>query len=84
MKAWCVHDGWPEEGCLLVFAPTRNRARQLFISDHPLIGDFQYRDTVATRASKWDDLFDDERVVCDNSELPKGTPDLFWCDEEEA
>jgi len=84
MKAWCVHDGWPEEGCLLVYAETRNRARHLFVVHHPLIGDFEYRHTVATRAPKWDGLFKDERVLCDNSELPEGTPAVFWCDEAEA
>lgn len=84
MKAWCVHDGWPEEGVLLIYAETRNRARYLFVTLHPLIGDFRYSDTIATRAKKWDDLFNDERVVCDNSELPEGTPEVFWCDEAEA
>ena len=85
MKAWHVHDGYPEEGSLLVFAETRNKARWAGVWGHPLnAGDMEYKDMIATRVPKYDNLFNDERVCCDNSDLPEGTPDLFWCDEEEA
>lgn len=83
MKAWCVHDGWPEEGSLLVFAETRNKARYRGAEGHPLM-DMDYRDMCAIRAPKFDDLFDRPCVISDNSELPEGTPELFWSDEDDA
>ena len=81
MKAWHVHDGYPEEGSLLIYAETRNKARHMFITDHPLIGDFEYRLTIAKRVPEWDDLFDKPTTICSDSELPKGSPQ-FWEDED--
>lgn len=83
MKAWHAMDTAIDgEAHLLVFAPTRNRARQLAFQN----GTWEFEAYVyvrAIRAPQWDDIVSDERVINANDELPKGA-EPFYTDEEYA
>jgi hypothetical protein len=81
MKAWHAMDTAIDgEAHLLVFAPTRNRARQLAFEN----GTWEFEEYIyvrAVRAPMWDNLLDVERVINTNEELPKGA-EPFYTDEE--
>lgn len=80
MKAWHVFSGDPQDGSLLVIAPTRNRARKLGLKAG--LWDFgEWIDTRANRAKAYDGLFDRETVVEDNDGLPEGA-EPFYSDYE--
>ena len=69
MKAWHCFSVSPEYGSLLVYAETRNKARFL-ASNSPW--EWDYVDITAKRANpQYDGLFNDERNIESNDELPK-------------
>lgn len=79
MKAWHVHEG-DYECNLLIFAESRNRAR--FIAWTHGTWEFDsYIDIAAKRAPQWDDLFDTEKVIDENADLPTGA-EPFYSDPE--
>lgn len=81
MKAWRVNEGGNcPEANLLIFASTRERARFIAFTHGTWEYD-TYVDTHAVRAPKWDDLFDCEKVIDANEDLPIGA-EPFYSDEE--
>lgn len=80
MKAWHVHDGDPQEYSLLVFAPTRSRAKLVGFRQGP--GDtYNYLDMQATRAPRWDGIRDTEGIIETNDDLPEEA-EPFYREEE--
>lgn len=75
IKAWHVHDGEPGEASELVFATTRNMARSL--SCRAGLWEWEYQNTTAKRAPKWDAYADRERVIEHNDQLPKDAPHFY-------
>lgn len=83
MKAWRA---WPdgEEWSVLIYAPTRGRARYLLIHKGALSKwDIDWNDARATREPKWDGLMKTECVIDSADDLPPGAPDGFWTDGDE-
>ena len=81
MKAWHVHDpDW--EANLLIFADDRNRARYIAWTHGTWEFD-SYIDIQAKRAPRWDNLFDNEKVIDENADLPAGA-EPFYTDPEYA
>jgi hypothetical protein len=82
MKAWHVHDG-EREANLLIFAPTRNRARYMAWTNGTWEFD-SYIAITAVRAPKWDGVCVAERVIDQNADLPEGAEPFYneeeWCD----
>lgn len=83
MKAWRVDDG--DEWCVLVFAPTRSRAKSLFKKKGPSTynHDYSWVDIHATRHPELDNMIDHEKLYDSPEELPEGV--VFWnvMDDEE-
>lgn len=74
LKAYSCFNGYqgghPGDGCLLVFAETRNKARFMASFD---IADGEYEFTYARRAAGYDRFAGDEpNMVLTNDELPDG------------
>lgn len=78
MKAWTVFCGDVVDGAVLVFAETRNRARQLGVGAWP--GNWYYMDVSAKRARAWDGLRQGEDCIVDESDMPAAWPRFFWDD----
>lgn len=79
MKAWHIHEG-DYEANLLIFAPTLNRARYMAWQNGTWEFD-SYVHIKGRRAPKWDGVFDHEKVIDQNSDLPAGT-EPFYNEEE--
>lgn len=79
MKAWHIFEGDPCEASLLVFAATAARARQMAHKN----GTWDYEEYIhirARRAPEFDGVFNDERAVDTNDDLPVSAP-RFYDDE---
>ena len=79
IKAWCVYPGNNtfDEGCILVFAISRNKAKSLGLSKGPWIG-LEYLDFKAKRTPAFDKYFNKNNLIIEtNNELPKDAPDFF-------
>ena len=79
MKAWHIFEGDPCESSLLVFAENRNRAKQMAHQN----GTWKYEEYIhirANRAPEFDGIFNAERVVDTNDDLPVSAP-RFYDDE---
>lgn len=82
MKAWHVMDTAIDgEAHLLIFAKTANRARKMAL-DAGLWEFDSYIHTRALRAPQWDGLFDVEKVIEQNSDLPAGAEPFYNEDME--
>lgn len=82
MKAWHVLDTAIDgEANLLVFAETANRARKMAM-DHGTWEFDSYIHTRALRRPKYDDLFDVEKVIDSNEDLPAGAEPFYHDDLE--
>jgi hypothetical protein len=79
MKAWHLYQDEPFDNSLLVFADTRNRAKVIGFAKGPWEWE-SYLTITAKRAPRWDDIFDVETVVDDNSDLPSGTAPFYQDD----
>ena len=69
MKAWHITDG--DDAHMLVFAETLNRARYMALRH----GTWEFEEYVyirGRRVPQWDGLFDVEKVVDTNADLPAG------------
>lgn len=81
LRAWCVFSGEPIDGCLLVYACTRNDARKVGMSKGP--GEWgDYIDVSARRAPEFDQyaiggIGGRPYIIMDNDELPDGA-ELFY------
>lgn len=74
LKAWIIFECDPHEGCALVFAETRSRAKVLGFST----GFFdEYIYLSANRRSAWDEYATEEKIIESNDELPEGAPTFF-------
>ena len=81
MKAWMV--GSDPSWSALVFAETRNKARQLFISQYPGSYEPEYIEVEATRVPEMDPFAPaDAMVALENDDLPPGAPD-YWTETED-
>lgn len=75
LKAWRIACG---DYDMLVFADSRNKAREISVSSGPVYMD--YMDVRAYRHSSLDGFADRENLMLCNRELPDGCP-RFWSDE---
>lgn len=74
MKAWLAFDYDPHEGCVLIFAETRGRAKTLCLGT----GFFdEYIALSAIRKPEYDKYALEEKVMEGNDELPDGAPTFF-------
>ena len=74
-KAFMIFSGSPSDGCLLVFAENRNKAKFLAVGSN---FDWEYRDMNTRREPDYDKYATKELRIEDNSELPDGAPSFFW------
>ncbi len=76
LKAWRIDC---DDYDMLVFASTRERARQITVESGP--AQHEYPLVRALRHSSLDRFADGERLMCCNRELHAGCP-RFWGDEQ--
>lgn len=82
IRAWGIcSDRTAADGALLVFAPTRNRARYL-ASQNGTWGYDDWRAINARRAPDYDGAFDIETVCDTNDDIPANYSP-FYCDDED-
>lgn len=86
LKAYMVYPGESpaDAGCVLCYAPTRNKARSYVMEHGPFNGSWgraEYIDYTARRAPRWDEWADDNAttpyIIETNGELPTGAPAFF-------
>ncbi len=79
MKAWRVDDG--DEWCVLVFEPTRSRAKSAFKENGPALYnmDYEWVGIRAIRHPALDGMIDHEALFDSPDGLPEGV--TFWPDE---
>ena len=68
MKAWCCFVDSPEYGSLLVFAESRNIAKN--IASHSIFDEWEYKEITAHREKRFDGLRDIRCSIASNDELP--------------
>lgn len=80
LKAYCVYPGKDpaDEGCLLVFAPTRGKACNFALHDWPGFY-LEFIDFTAVRRQAWDKyaVKDTIHSINDNADLPDGAPEFY-------
>ncbi len=79
MKAWMTFDTDETDGCLLVYAETRNKARS--VASRGIWEDWEYISITARRAKNFDKYYKGINCIEDNDELPDGAPN-FYSDTE--
>jgi hypothetical protein len=84
MRAYCCFVELPADGCLLVLAKDRNRAR--YLASKSIWGDqWEYTEISARVANPfYDDMSDVEKVYESNNDLPERWRQLlpFYSEEE--
>jgi hypothetical protein len=75
LKAWRI---CCEDYDMLVFAPSRNRARRIVVESGP--GKHEYPHVLAYRHPSLDRFATRENLMCCNHELPAGCP-RFWSEQ---
>jgi hypothetical protein len=79
MKAFMVYCGNIWDGCLLVYAKTRNQARYIATSFDPFfLSEYEYN--TAVRKPGWDKYYDGRSIIDCNMSLPDGAP-AFYTEE---
>jgi len=73
-KAFMIFSGCPSDGCLLVFAENRNKAKSLSVGSN---WDWEYQDMNSRREPEYDKYATKPMRIEDNSELPEGAPPFF-------
>ena len=75
-KAFMVFSGFPCDGCQLVFAETRNKAKVLTIGH---LWEWDYVDMNVRRLPEYDKYADkvSHQLIDDNDELPEDAPDFY-------
>lgn len=76
MKAYMTFSQYPMDGCLLVYAETKNKARYLTVGS---LWDWDYEEIGARRSPEFDQYYDGHTIIETNDELPEGAP-LFYDD----
>ncbi len=80
MKAWMADGGSPEDGCLLVFAETRNKARYIATGfEFNFCDEYEY--VRCRRRPEFDKWYVGKSIVVTNAELPDGCP-AFYSEED--
>ena len=74
MKVFVTFCGSTWDGCLLVVAETRNKARAMAVGSP---WSWEYRDINSRRVPEYDKYFDKPQVIEANDELPDGAPDFY-------
>ena len=74
MKAYMVFEQDPENGCLLIFAETANKARY---NASPRLFGWEYIYTSAIRKPDFDQFYTREIIIETNYDLPKGAPNFY-------
>ena len=79
MKAWMADSGYPGDGCLLVFAPTRNLARSV-TSRNGIAAGFldEYQYIRCRRMPAFDKWYRGQAIIETNEDLPKECPLTFY------
>ena len=75
-KAFMVFSGYPQDGCLLVFAENRNKAKSVSVSS-PF--DWEYQEMNTERQPNYDKYskHDSPHIMECNDDLPKDAPTFF-------
>ena len=82
MKAWIADGGSPVEGCLLVFAETRNKAKAVTVNNGICVGFLdEYRYVRCRRMPEFDEWYRDKAIVEQNIDLPKECPLKFYTED---
>ena len=78
MKAWMADEGYPGDGCLLVFAPTRHLARSV-ASRNGIADGFldEYQHIRCRRMPEFDKWYRGQAIIETNEDLPKGAPSFY-------
>ena len=75
MKAYMVFSGYPQDGCLLVYAETSNKAKSLCVG-HDF--DWEYTQMNSRRQPDYDQHFNGTNTIIEcNDDLQKGVPPFF-------
>lgn len=86
LKAYMVYPGESpaDAGCVLCFAPSRNKAKSYVMEHGPFGGAWgrtEYIDYTAVRRPRWDEwahqFADSPCIIETNGELPAGAPAFF-------
>lgn len=82
MKAWIAHDGSVADGCLLVYAETRNKARQTAAASGICVGFLdEYIYVRCRRMPQFDKWYRDKQIIMQNTDLPKECPLTFYTED---
>ncbi|GMR15843.1 MAG: hypothetical protein BMS9Abin31_0137 [Gammaproteobacteria bacterium] len=75
MKAYMIFSGYPQDGCLLVFAESRNKAKYaVSISGY---FDWDYENMNSRRMKPYDKYYKGRSMVDCNDDLPKNAPSFY-------
>jgi hypothetical protein len=74
MKAYMTFSGYPQDGCLLVYAETKNKARYLTVGSE---WDWEYDEINAWRKPEFDQYYNGRAIIETNDELPEGAPEFY-------
>ena len=78
MKAWIADDGRAEDGCLLIYAETRNKAKTAAVYSGICIGFLdEYIHVRCRRMPQFDQWYRDKVIIEENRDLPKGCPPFY-------
>lgn len=76
MKAFMIYAGWPQDGCILCFAETRNKARHACTG---ILFEWEYAEMSTKRVPDYDKYAEEvgPAVIETNDDLPKGAPPFY-------
>lgn len=74
MKAFMVYSGYPQDGCILVFAESHNKAKSMCINN---LFCWEYIEMNCKRVPNYDGCFNEPIVIEDNDALPKGVEPFY-------
>jgi len=78
MKAWMADSGYPVDGCLLVFAETRGKARYVAVNNGIADGFLnEYQHIRCRRMPAFDKWYRDQVIIVTNDDLPEGAPPFY-------
>lgn len=78
LLAWIADEGDPDDGCLLVFAHTRNKARVVASNNGIAYGFLdEYVHVRCRRVPKFDKWYRGKNIIDTNYGLPEGAPNFY-------
>ena len=80
MKAFMIYSGWPQDGCLLVFAESANKAKSMCVG---VLFDWEYTEMNSRRVKDFDKVAEavGKAIIETNDDLPEWA-DKFYSDIE--